>query len=66
MPRLRLLASYELPGAAAFDFKAAGFDLLLPLHPNFYLTATVLIQYNSLVQYSAPVSPGLFYFQLKL
>src|SRR6266850_3993633 len=34
--------------------------LLLPLRPIFYLTATVLIPYSSLIQYSAPVSPGLF------
>ncbi len=33
-----------------------------PASPNFYLTATVLIPYNPLVQYSAPVSPGLFSF----
>src|SRR6266403_4538653 len=67
-----------MPDAAAFALEAAGFDLfpakrpvplflpasalLFPFRPIFHLTVIWLIPYNPFVQYSAPVSPGLFHF----
>src|SRR6267142_4398973 len=46
--------------------RSSSFALSTGCRRNFYLTATVLIPYNFFVQYSAPVSPGLFYFHLNL